>query len=248
VAKKTGLVFGWTPDNKAIRQRSIRLTSGVAAADVDLAMLRRLLLAHELLIAPTGEPGKEIHWVLDARQQSIVQRLLPQPIELTEATLPRYERADGVFVTAAIPLSGAVNAREVRSGLSRLVTPMNIGSVTEFSDGAGVLITDFAPAVCAAYRLVRQLEAQAAAAPRRITRLVALQHADAAETARLLTEALAPFTAPAPGAPAAQAPDSTGPRVVVDARSNKLLVTGFPAQVEQVQELIAGLDVPAAPR
>lgn len=246
VAKRTGLVFVWSPDSKQMQKR-IRLTGDPATAGpTDLPSLRRLLIFHELVIVAKGPPGQEIHVVLDVRQTGVLLQIVPEQIALNDATVARYEHAEGVFVTAQIRTSGALNLRELRMAISRMVTQQNIGNATEMPDTATLVVTDFAPAVCAIYRFVRAADAEANARPARTTTLVALRHANAAETAQILTESLTPPVAPA-AAPGAQPAAPAAPRVVADIRTNQLLVTGTPQQIQHVTGLIQGLDVPAPP-
>jgi hypothetical protein len=252
VARKTGLVFGWSPDQKQIRQQRVRLTDGAqAAGNLDLAGLRRLLAVHELVVVPLGPPEERVHWLQDMRQQGVMLRLAPEPIVLDESTYARYAHADGLFVTAQIRTSGTTNLRDLRAAVSRLVTAQNIGSVTELPEAETLVVTDFAPNVCAVYRFVRDADALARAAPARTSRLVRLAHADATETAQVLHEALvASRQGPPPPAPqAGAAPASSGStslRVVADVRTNQLLVSGTTSEVEGVLDLVKGLDIPVA--
>jgi hypothetical protein len=253
VARSTGLVFGWSPDQKQIRQQRIKLTHGSqATGNLDLAGLRRLLVLYELVVIPQGPPKERVHWVVDMRQQGVLLKLVPEPIVLDESTFGRYEHAAGVFVTAQIRTSGASNLRDLRTAVMRLVTQQNIGSVTELPDSDSLVVTDFAPNVCAIYRFVTSADAAARAAPSRTARLVTLAHADAGETARVLNAGLvaAPAGPPTPNPQAGAAPTTSGSsslRIVADHRTNQLLIAGTTSEIEHVLELVQGLDVPGAP-
>jgi hypothetical protein len=174
------MLFAWNHQEKLLRERRVRLTRDlIATGELGLPELRRVLAANELALVPMGTPGKELYWVMDARQQGAILKLKAQTIDLNDSTLASFENQDGLFVTAAIHTK-LTSLRDARQALSRIVTQQNIGNVTEVPDASLFIVTDFAPNVCAIYRLVRQMEASTEAPGGRATVSLELKHADAA--------------------------------------------------------------------
>ncbi len=240
-AKKTGMLFAWHPQDKQLSQRRVRLTRDlIATGELGLPELRRVLSANDLALVPMGTPGKELYWVMDARQQGAILKLKAQAIDLNESTLASFENQDGLFVTAAIHTK-LTSLRDARQALSRIVTQQNIGNVTEVPDASLYIVTDFAPTVCAIYRIIRQMESSTESPGGRATVSLELKHADAATAAVTIGN----LFAPQPGTPTQAGPLAlpSAPRVQADVRSNRLLVTGTPSELDAVREAVALLDI-----
>jgi type II secretory pathway component GspD/PulD (secretin) len=246
VAKKTGATFVWDPTSKMMEGRLVRLTRDVVSdGSADLALLRRVLSASEQVLIPMGEPTKPLYVIMDARQQGAILKLKAQPVEVNESNVAQLEQMDGVFVSATMRANGVGNLRDLRQALSRMVTGQNIGSVAEVPDGGVLIVTDFAPSVAAIYRTIRQMEAWRVANPvasGRVTTL-RLEHAVAADLAAILAQLFAPTPLTQVQINNGQSQPS-GPRILADARTNQLLVTGTQAEIAVVLDVARALDVP----
>jgi type II secretory pathway component GspD/PulD (secretin) len=249
VAKRTGATFVWDPTSKMMEGRLVRLTRDIVKdGSADLALLRRVLSSCDQALVPMGEAGEPLFVIMDARQQGAILKLKAQPVEVNDGNVVALEQMDGVFVTATIRVDGMANLRDLRQALSRLVTGQNIGNVSEVPDGNVVIVTDFAPNVAAIYRTVRQVEAARTASPGtgRTVEIVELRHAKAIDLAELLSDVFAP-------APLTQVQQNSGlspgsaPRILADARTNRLVVAGTSAEVQAVLATVQALDIAAAP-
>jgi type II secretory pathway component GspD/PulD (secretin) len=239
------LKLAWNPQEKAIKSRQLLANRNVTVPPGRmLETVRRVLAPYDLVLVPLGTRGEQGWWVADMRQPNMVLGLKPEAITLDDSTLATYEGQDGRFVTTAIRTRGGASQRDLRMAVQRLVTPQNVGSVTEVMGGDHLIVTDFAPNVCAIYRVVRQMEVPANAPPDTPARLVTLRHANASELARVLSVHGAPLQSTlVPGTPQPQpAPERV--RVTADVRTNQLVVSGAPNEVEALLQLVKGLDVP----
>lgn len=139
-----------------------------------------------------------------------------------------YEGGADAIVTRVIEVR-EVPAPEVAALLQRLVSP--IGRVT--ARGRQLIVTDRGGNVERLARLIARIDV----ASGEEVEVIALDHANAAEVARTLTQ-LDPRNA-------AAAPGGSG-GVVADVRSNSLLLSGRPAERLRLRALIAHLDTPIA--
>lgn len=248
VARRQPGLVGYHPDDKQLQRRLPPGRYRVSGPDL-VPALRRLLVPFDVVLVPQGAPPHLTWWALDARQQGVIVGLRAETIELSDATLARYEGEEGLFVSALIAARGLENLRDARNALQRLLSPNNIGLVVEVPDAGAFIVTDFAPRVCAVFRLVRQLEASSTRGVGGAqSRMLQVQHGQATDLAALLGQALLPPpAAPAAGPQAAGASVPGTLRIVADARTNQLLLRGTAAELDEVARLAAALDVPLAP-
>ncbi len=124
-------------------------------------------------------------------------------------------------------------------------------AVSALDETNHLIITDTADAVSRVEALVRQLDRPGMA---RMMAVHPLEHADAVQLARQLTQAHAETQSRAdqllaripPADGAAQGIAAMRPPVIVAAEhANRLILTGTPRQVDQLRALIAEMDVPA---
>ncbi len=248
VAEATSRRLVWDPQSRQIQGKKM---SGPlfcrGTPDHLFSWARSLLTFYELAVVEVG-PREDPTWiVLDVRQSAAILHLRPIRVDITEQNADDLASEDGVFVTATLPVEHASSLRELRTAVSKLVTGMNIGSVTELPESGALVVTDFAPTVVQVWRLVREFDTRLAKRAA-VQRVFPLSHADAAEVAPLLRLQL-DANDPAPNVPATDA--EGGPRLHVHAlpRGNRILARGSPADVEAVGAAIRLLDValPEAP-
>ena len=237
-ATKTPLV--WNPSDKNIRGKKIIGSLSMKAPRKELfELVRSLLTFYELVLIPVGPPGHQIQLVMDARQLSSILKLKPEPVLLTDENLADYEHKDGKFLSAVIRVEHMTDLRFARNALTRVVTGQNIGSVVEVPAARAFLVTDFAPNVVRAYRLIREMDVPAYAAALG-AECVLLEHAAAADVARVLIDQMVSRSTPqVPNAP----PLPRAPRITPDMRTNMVILTGTPAQLARAKTIVAKLDV-----
>jgi hypothetical protein len=246
----SGLRLVWDESDKAIRGQayggpgSLRLRPAAL-----LPTLRALLATQDLVLIPIGPREEGVHEVADIRASSVILRMKPVAITLTEENLEEYAGQDGLFVSAVLEGPRTADLLATRNALQRLVTPQNIGSVVEILDARAFLVTDFAPTVVAIYRALRQIDGVAApAAEGPAFRHLRLAHAEAVRVAEILSTQFGAHTDPSrpSGYPAA----SPSLRIQGDPRTNTVLFSGPAATVERAIEtarlLDADLDAPAS--
>lgn len=245
----------WDPTNKTIKDKKILGSVNLQAPpDRIFEIVRALLTFYELAMVPVGPAGYEVNLVLDARQQGIILKLKPRTIELNDSNLAEYENQDGLFVSANIRVEKMNNLRDARQALSRIVTPQNIGNVTEVPASRSFVVTDFAPNVVSIYRLLKQLDVQPAG--KTVTSAyVPVVHASVDEIEPILTDLFTGRERVAVGRPQQPQPQGASssdieedpePRIYPDVRTNQLIIYATQDDIREIKEVIARLDVPIA--
>ena len=248
VRQTTGYSIIWNPADKNIRGKKV--TGGTkfvgTAADI-FSQFRAFLTFYELVVVPLGEKETPTWAIVDARYASTIMRLKPVNVQLTEANLGEYEGKDGLYITTTIQVEHMNDLRNARNALTRIVTGSNIGNVTEVPDAKSFVVTDFAPNVVAIYRLLKRMDRPNVTSSTTAGKTIAieLEHATAMEAAGTLTQLFAspPPSPQARGRSPSWSAAPTAPRIVADARTNRLLVTGTAEAIAKVQEAVTLIDV-----
>ena len=259
VRETTGAPLVWDTRTRALQNKEV--SGGVHLAGTRqevLEAVRDLLLAYELVLVPVGGGENEKLVVADARQTQAILRLKPRYVELNDDNLAAYEQQASLFVATTVSVKHMESLGDARVALSRIVSPQNIGSVTEVPAARAFVLTDFAPKVVALYRLIRQMdvppeERGPEVADREIVfRGFPLAHARATDAVQVLGRHFGTTRPPKPEPGQRRRPQ---PRPVVtppdhlhidaDVRLNQILVTGMRRDVERVAAVIQTLDRPA---
>jgi type II secretory pathway component GspD/PulD (secretin) len=249
LSRATNIPVLWDPNDKAIRGKMITTPKmGFEAPRKELfSRVRSILTFFDLVMVPIGPSNDSMYLVMDARQTQSILKLKPQWVEVTDTNVQDLEAQDGFFVTTAIGVRNLTDLRDLRQALSRVVTPQNIGTVQEVTDARMLVVTDFAPNVAAAYRLVRMMDVPSAKEARSDFQIVHLSHAPAGPLAQILREQFQPAAQrPQISQQPQQTPPLTDPpvRVHADERTNSLLVSGLPEDVKRVLAAVQTLDAP----
>jgi general secretion pathway protein D len=152
-------------------------------------------------------------------------KVLPEASAMVEGRGALAGGPDAI-VTRVVELR-EVSAAELSAILQRLISPN--GRIS--AQGNRLVITERAANVERLVRLIARIDT----ASNNEVEVIALDHANAAEVARTLSEL--------DGAPGANAAGNA-PRLVADSRSNSVLLSGNPGQRLRMRTLIAHLDMP----
>ena len=247
VAQATGVQLIWNPQDKNIRGKKI--IGGLdlnAPRDEFMDLVRSVLVFYELVMIPVGPEENGVILILDARQTSSILKLKPIHVKLNDQNLGRFENADGLFITTTIKVEHMEDLRNARNALTRIVTGQNIGNVTEVPGAKAFVITDFAPNVCAIYRLLREMDVPSSNSSTTSGRTVSLslEHAQAHELATVLANHFRSMPTGPQNPRAPQMASPRAPRITAEPRTNKILVTGNEEQISKVKDVITMMDVP----
>lgn len=175
-----------------------------------------ILAVHGYAAIP-GEPATKIVPVAGAKQEQI-PNLGTEPID-----------GDDQMVSQVLQLRHVAAAQLVP--LLRPLIPAD-GHLAAYAPGNTLIVSDRAGNVRRIAELVDRMDRAGSTG----NEVVTLEHAGAEEIARLLRELI----------PGQQAEGALPPRVVADARSNSLLLSGDDGARRQLRQLIAALDTPIA--
>ena len=173
-----------------------------------------ILAVHGYAAVP-GEAATKIVPIAGAKQEQI-PNLGPLPID-----------GDDQMVTQVLELRHVAAAQIVP--LLRPLIPAD-GHLAAYAPGNSLIVSDRVGNVRRITELVERMDQTGSISNEVIT----LEHASAEEVARLLRELI----------PGQQAEGTLPPRVVADARSNSLLLSGGDRARRQLRPLIAALDTP----
>jgi general secretion pathway protein D len=148
------------------------------------------------------------------------------------------------YVTRLVPLQ-QVDVGDLIGVVQPMVSPD--GLVTAYPQTNALILVDSAANVERLVKLVAELDV---ASSRRQTLMVALRHAAAAELAETIQQALEDRAMPG-GQPAAGKPAPSAQlkafKITPDDRTNTLIVSAPPDQLQQIKALVTQLDVPLPP-
>jgi general secretion pathway protein D len=149
------------------------------------------------------------------------------------------------YVTRLIPLS-QVDVADIIGVLQPMVSPD--GLVTGYPQTNSVILVDSAGNVARLAKLVAELDV---ASSRRQTAMVPLRYAAASELADTIQQALEERGAGAPAPPPGGKPGASAQlkafKLTSDDRTNMLIVSAPPDQMQQIKAMIERLDVPLPP-
>jgi hypothetical protein len=225
----------WDPKDKAFQREILGPRKVKAPRSRLFDVVQGILGASDCLLIPLGPTDYPTYFAVDLEQTRNILKLHPVPIDLNDGNVGDYEKKEGMFVTATVVVQNLPDLRDVRGAVQRLLTLPNIGNAQEVADAHALVVTDFAPIVCAVYRVVRKLDV----AP--TYRRIPLQNAVAGKLADLLRDQFVP-RGPIAGPDGSLRADDRY-RVGADERTNSLLLSGPNAWVDRVAEAALDLDI-----
>ena len=197
-----------------VRGQVTVVSSRPLPSDEIYAIFLSILAVHGYAAVP-GEAATKIVPVAGAKQEQI-PNLGTFPID-----------GDDQMVTQVLALRHVAAAQLVP--LLRPLIPAD-GHLAAYAPGNSLIVSDRVGNVRRIAELVERMDQAGSTGNEVIT----LEHANAEEVARLLRELI----------PSQQAEGALPPRVVADARSNSLLLSGGESARRQLRPLIAALDTP----
>mgnify|MGYP003877799969 CR=1 FL=1 len=221
---------------------TIMSTTPVTVYEAYKAFLSALDI-HGLTVVPRGA-FYEIVETSKAKQ-------LPVPLYGPEDSVPAEDR----LVTRIVTLKH-IEVKEIEPVLQKFKTA--VGDVTSYAPGNSLILTDLASNISRMLDFIRELDVPTG---REKIWVRPVQYASAAQMGQLITELFAgkdggagqaakPQAKPAPpaGAPAGQLGSMEGPatvsKVIVDERTNSLIIVATPTAYLKIDRLLRKVDVP----
>jgi type II secretory pathway component GspD/PulD (secretin) len=226
-------------------QRIANQTMGVT---LDLKMkrsevfdsFRGILAFYELVLTPVGGAGREVYLVLDTRSTNNIVKNKARFVP--EDQLDKYADKDGLYLCTTVSIKHMQNLTSLRTALSTMVSPAGIGRVHEATEARALILTDFAPTVCAMVRMIHEMD-RPPVNTRRVE-VIRLANAPASEVVAVLAALQPPPPSKEPpSARAATSHEPDAPRFAAYTRLNAVVVECEETDLERVREAIAILDV-----
>jgi|RhiMethySRZTD1v2_1073278.scaffolds.fasta_scaffold08287_3 general secretion pathway protein D len=214
-----------------------------------------ILKAHDFLVVEYGPEGSNFLSVqkitpgAGGRGGSTFYTTQAPVVDVND--LDKYEHDPATLITTSMPLKYA-NARDALGTFSALFSqqPEQIRNVENTNS---LVVTGFGSHVWGLWQLI-QLTDQPPFKPEPVIHKRVLQYASVDEIEQVLNDLLAASRGMRPGQAQAQqaGPQTTvfdiEPRIIAEARSNSLLISGDEATVQHIEEWIDVLDVEVEPR
>ncbi|HYC78494.1 MAG TPA: secretin N-terminal domain-containing protein [Planctomycetota bacterium] len=241
-SETTGRNFTYSP--RIAFEPVLQLTGAVQAKASDADFLFESLLVRAGFALVAVGPVESKLFGVEAIEQgrSFKQTATFVPPE----RVPELARRPAQVFTTSFVLRHAAS-QAVRAAVSQLLTNRAIELTSEVVTTNTLMFTGLGPTLVAVKELVESLDVQAP--PRRQAfETFALKYAPAAELAAALDVLLARRSGPQAQRPDMQGfetPEPLPTRIVPDARTNALIVSGSPEMLETVRFLVAQLDVDA---
>jgi len=206
---------------------------------------RAILSFFELTLIPIGPRGFEIYLVIDSRSTNNIVKNKAEYVDYND--LDRYRDQDGLYISCTIPVRYIENLTALRTALSTTTSPPPIGKVQEVPGSNHVIVMDYAPAVWATYRLIKQMDIQPPG-KKLVMEFVELQYAYAEEVAEIIGE-LVSAQRELELAQRQQGQPRTGsetpePRILAYEPRNALVIAAAEDDATLIKELIPRFDQP----
>jgi type II secretory pathway component GspD/PulD (secretin) len=232
LTKATGVQMLWKPSDPALRGRKIVGNLELRAKSHELlGLVRGLLCFYDLVMVPIGPPSHQIQLVRGIDSATRMTALKPTLIELTNQNLGLYDTKDGLYVNTTMHVEHVRDLKALRQDLHDVMREKKASHVFVLPRAHALSVTGFAPDVVAVYRLLAEIDRRGPVRERMAA--IDLEHADAFEVAANVQRHFA-----------AKLKGASAPVITADDRTNRVLVSGTPPEVEAVRAATRLLDVP----
>lgn len=242
-------LFIWDPNCKEIESARISTPMVIQGSTRQvMEAIRTILAFHDLVIVESDAGPDGIAFVVSTQQQGDVVRLRPEKIDVEEKDIAQLLRQHGRYVTTTFALEHTRDVDRAREAIAGVLMGSRTGSAVALPDSQALVVTDFAPAVAQAWRVIQGLEARSKAsiaAAQRQLEVVTLEHADAEDVARLMGTL---FPAHIRSRHKASLPHQLNHgldldlRVLGDRRTNQVFLSGRRMDIEKALEAIERAD------
>ena len=243
--------FLWDPGARELARAQFTAARNIRVSRQGLfEFIRSVLASYDLVLVPIGPQGYQVYRVMAVGDMSGAAIVQPKFIELDRHNVEEYSTQHGLLVATTLRTEHVQDLASARAALLAHATGGGVGRIEPLPDLPGFAVTDFAPAVVAIRDALEQIDVPPPEPrlPARVTKRIDLAHADAEATARGFAAHLGanlPLPAREALTSATRKAPVLGLRILVDERTNALLVSGSPDRVAEVQGAVTLLDVPA---
>jgi len=253
----TGINFTYTPDTQGILAgKTLKMFGRKTIPKSDFyAFFQIMMIINEFVCTKIGPDHLAVVLIQSSapNQRGGAGTLKKDAVYVAPEDLDRYADQPAVLIHTVVDLPH-VDARQLSTSLRQMFPDQQTQSILPVS-GSSLILTGFGSDVAAMVRMLQFVDK--AAADQAVVlpdfEMIPLEFASAEEVADTLTDLLEASrrAAQTRGAQVAQAQGATGQlqtgqtesKIMVDARTNSLLVMAMPDDMPRIKELVARLDV-----
>jgi len=249
----TGLNFVWSQETETYLNNAKLRMLGPKTVPKDrfYSFFQALMIINEFVCTEIGEKGISVVQI-DSLQTARRNTIRSQALNVDPDKLDDYADQPATLITTVIDLPNT-DVRQVSNSLRTMITDANTMSMLPAGNSTTMVLTGFGSNVVALVKMLKIIDEASKITPiNPAIELIPLEFAVADDVASIVEELLnaasraarsQPGGQPAQGvsAPLQQGQGET--KLVVDQRTNSLLVMALPADMPRIRELIAELDV-----
>ncbi len=253
----TGINFTYTQDTQGIlAQKKLKMFGPKTIPKSDFySFFQIMMIINEFVCTKIGPDHLAVVLIQSSaqNQRGGAGTLKKDAVYVAPEDLDRYADQPAVLIHTVVDLPH-VDARQLSTSLRQMFPDQQTQSILPVS-GSSLILTGFGSDVAAMVRMLQFVDK--AAADQAVVlpefEMIPLEFASAEEVADTLTDLLEASrrATQARGAQVAQAQGATGAlqtgqtesKIMVDARTNSLLVMAMPDDMPRIKELVARLDV-----
>lgn len=161
--ENTGATVLYDPASPQVRGRRIFIEGTVRIPrDRIFQWVRSVLSYHRLVLVPNG-PRHSNGWALvDVNSPMVCSR----PEYVAAGDLPQWEDADGAYIVTTVSLAHLDDTARARNALAQIST-RQVGRINDVPQSRSFVIADFAPVVHSMWKMLCEMDAEAANRPAR---------------------------------------------------------------------------------
>ncbi|MBL8863004.1 MAG: hypothetical protein JNK02_13485 [Planctomycetes bacterium] len=253
----TGINFTYTEDTqRTLQTKKLKMFGRKTIPKSDFySFFQIMLIINEFVCTKIGPDHLAVVLIQSSAQggQRGASTLKKDAVYVEPDQLDRYADQPAVLIHTVVDLPN-VDARQLATSLRQMFPDQQTQSILPVS-GTSLILTGFGSDVAAMVRMLKFVDAAAAKTSIVLPEfeMIPLEFASAEEVANTLTDLLdaSRRATQARGAQVAQQQGATGAlqtgqtesKIMVDARTNSLLVMAMPDDMPRIKELVARLDI-----
>ncbi|MCP3917404.1 MAG: hypothetical protein GY711_17805 [bacterium] len=253
----TGINFTYAPDTATyLEQAQLRLLgTKTVPKEQFYSFFQIMMIINDFVCTEIGPEGLSVI-VIESLQSGARQTLRQDAVLVSPDELERYADQPATLITTVINLPNT-DVRQLSNSMRTMITDANTQQMLPAGNTDSMVLTGFGSNVVALARMLRIVDEASKVEP--IVpefEVIPLEYASADEIASTIEELLDASRRAAQGAQRGQQQGATGAlqqgqqeaKIMVDPRTNSLLVMAMPEDMPAIQELIARLDVDVVER
>ncbi len=216
------------------------LQASVSVPQIEVqTFFEQLLAANEFFLQTVRDEEPRVVRIVPLDR--IHSGFLPRSRIIDESLVEHYGKHAATLVTTTVHLPRA-DVRQLANSMRAMMTETRSQAVVPADSSGSLVLTGFGGSLADLVKILREIDAASeVTVESQITEIVKLEHASASDTALVLMQAFAKPSIPQSDGSMRRVPDL--PRIVLDGRTNSLIMMASPDDMQGMKRVIEVLDV-----